>query len=81
MIALGQGIGKTLGGGSPAIIKRFGKDCERYSVNIKGLEPQADPRDMRLTPEMLGHIVNPRGATKQPAQSCNYRVDPGFSQD
>ena len=81
-VAFRRGIGATLGDGPLGIIRRFGKECEKYSCHIKGLEPQVDPRNKRFTMESFEQIVSPQGASSgELCQSGSFRVEEGFSQE
>ncbi|MFC1872053.1 aldehyde ferredoxin oxidoreductase C-terminal domain-containing protein, partial [Chloroflexota bacterium] len=60
-IAFRRGIGNVLADGLPGIVKRFGKECERYSVTIKGEDVQRDGRANILSPSIFAQIVCPEG--------------------
>jgi aldehyde:ferredoxin oxidoreductase len=66
-IASREGIGDILAEGSLGIIKRFGKQCEPYSVHIKGLDQQMDARCYDF--DMMGfcQVTNPEGGSMEPA--------------
>jgi aldehyde:ferredoxin oxidoreductase len=66
-IAAREGIGDVLAEGSLGIIKRFGKECERYSFHIKGLDQQMDARSYDF--DMMGfcQVTNPEGGSMETA--------------
>lgn len=68
-VAFRQGIGDVLAEGTPGIIAKFGKECERYSVNIKGLDHQIDPRISDFSMATFEQLVNPEGGSVEPAKS------------
>lgn len=55
-----EGLGAILADGYPAAIKAFGKDAEKYALQIKGFYIVFDPR-MVFNTEAFTQIVNPRG--------------------
>ena len=66
-IAFREGIGDVLADGIPAIIKKFGKECEKYAIAIKGENPQSDARAHILSPSLFTQIVSPEGGgSRQP---------------
>jgi aldehyde:ferredoxin oxidoreductase len=73
-VAFRQGVGNILADGLPGIVKRFGKECEKYSNCIKGVEPFLDARMVNLNPAMFGAAVSPhnfgspKGAMLSPAK-------------
>jgi aldehyde:ferredoxin oxidoreductase len=62
-----EGIGDVLADGSLGLIKRFGKECEKYSFHIKGLDQQMDARSYDF--DMMGfcEVTNPEGGSMEPA--------------
>ena len=56
-----KGIGDVLADGALGIINKFGKECERYSVHIKGLDQQFDPRIYHFNTFSWCQAVNPQG--------------------
>lgn len=62
-----QGIGDVLADGSMGIIKRFGKEYEKYSFHIKGLPQQIDARLHNFNMMTFCQITNPEGASIEPA--------------
>ncbi len=76
-----QGIGVTLGDGSLGVIRRFGKECEKYSCHIKGLSAQNEPRAIGFTIDSFCQVVNPEGGVGEVAHSGGFRVEEGFSQE
>ena len=65
-IAFREGIGDVLADGIPAIIKKFGKEVEKYAIAIKGVDPQQDGRMHLLSPGIFSSIVSPEGGGIQP---------------
>lgn len=60
-IAFRQGIGDVLADGIAGIVKKFGKECEKYAIAIKGEDPQRDGRINILSPTIFAEIVSPEG--------------------
>jgi len=58
----GEGLGRTLAKGYRKAIAEIGRGCEKYAVQIKGMEPLYDPRMNRVAGPELNQVVNPRGA-------------------
>lgn len=58
-VAYKQGLGAVIADGLPGILKRFGKECEKYSNCTKGSEPFIDIRPMGLIPHAVGAAVTP----------------------
>jgi len=58
----GEGLGGVLSKGYKQAIKEIGRGCEKYAVQVKGMEPLYDPRINRLSGPELNQVVNPRGA-------------------
>ena len=40
----------------------IGRGCEKYAVQVKGMEPLYDPRMNRMSGPEFSQVVNPRGA-------------------
>jgi aldehyde:ferredoxin oxidoreductase len=57
-----EGIGGILSQGYRKAMKDIGRGCEKYAVQVKGMEPLYDPRINRLSGPELNQVVNPRGA-------------------
>ena len=57
-----EGLGGILSQGYKKAIKDIGRGCEKYAVQVKGMEPLYDPRINRLAGPELNQVVNPRGA-------------------
>jgi aldehyde:ferredoxin oxidoreductase len=57
-----EGLGGILSQGYKKAIQDIGRECEKYAVQIKGMEPLYDPRINRLSGPELNQVVNPRGA-------------------
>ena len=55
-----EGLGAILADGYPAAIEAFGKDSEKYALQIKGFNIVFDPR-MVFNTEAFTQIVNARG--------------------
>jgi len=66
-IANREDIGDVLADGPLGIIKRFGKEYEKDSFHIKGLEQQMDARcyDFNMMP--FCEVTNPEGGSMEPA--------------
>lgn len=57
----GEGLGGILSQGYKKAIKDIGRGCEKYAVQVKGMEPLYDPRINRLSGPEFNQVVNPRG--------------------
>jgi aldehyde:ferredoxin oxidoreductase len=57
-----EGLGGILSQGFKKAIQDIGRGCEKYAVQVKGMEPLYDPRINRLTGPEFNQVVNPRGA-------------------
>ena len=57
-----EGLGGILSQGYKKAIKDIGRGCEKYAVQVKGMEPLYDPRVNRMGPPEFNQVVNPRGA-------------------
>jgi len=57
-----EGLGGILSQGYNKAIQDIGRGCEKYAVQVKGMEPLYDPRINRLTGPEFNQVVNPRGA-------------------
>lgn len=82
MTAFKQGIGEILGDGTPGLIERFGKDCEKFSTHNKGIDEVFDPRLNHFSPHAFAQVVSP-GGRHMGGLSC-MRLTPnvkGFSLD
>lgn len=64
MITFRQGIGDVLADGDPGIIKRFGKECEKFSCHIKGVAPVFDARAAYPT-QTFCQVTNIEGGHSQ----------------
>lgn len=81
-VAFRRGIGDVLADGSPGVIKKFGEDCERYSVYIKGLDQQLDARTLDFDMAALSQVTQPEGGSCEPAAAGMwYPRKRGFSLD
>lgn len=76
-----EGIGETFAEGHLGLIKRFGKDCEKYSTHIKNIPAQEDPRPRQFTMTHLGMMVNPEGGSFEPTHFMDARIvrEPGLT--
>jgi aldehyde:ferredoxin oxidoreductase len=76
-----DGIGATFAEGHLGLIRRFGKDCEKYSTHIKNIPAQEDPRPRQFTMTHLGMIVNPEGGSFEPTHLMDARIvrEPGLT--
>ncbi|MFC1962273.1 aldehyde ferredoxin oxidoreductase C-terminal domain-containing protein, partial [Chloroflexota bacterium] len=66
-VAFRQGIGEVLADGSTGIVKRFGKEFEKYSFHIKGLPQQIDARLFNFNMMSFCQLTNPEGGSIEPA--------------
>ena len=57
-----EGLGGILSQGFKKAIQDIGGGCEKYAVQVKGMEPLYDPRINRLSGPEFNQVVNPRGA-------------------
>jgi aldehyde:ferredoxin oxidoreductase len=57
-----EGLGGVLSQGFNKAIKDIGRGCEKYAVQVKGMEPLYDPRMNRMSGPEFNQVVNPRGA-------------------
>jgi aldehyde:ferredoxin oxidoreductase len=58
-VAFRQGVGDALADGIQGVVKRFGRECEKYAYHIKGGEQWRDARTDSLHSAMLGAVVSP----------------------
>lgn len=79
-----EGLGGILSQGYNKAIKDIGRGCEKYSVQVKGMEPLYDPRINRLSSGEFNQVVNPRGAHAPQGASTLYMskdADPKLYRD
>ena len=57
-----EGLGGILSQGYKKAMQDIGRGCERYAVQVKGMEPLYDPRINRMSGPEFNQVVNPRGA-------------------
>lgn len=57
-----EGLGGILSQGYKKAMKDIDRGCEKYAVQVKGMEPLYDPRMNRLSGPEFSQVVNPRGA-------------------
>ena len=57
-----EGLGGTLAQGYNKAMEDIGRGCEKYAVQVKGMEPLYDPRINRMSGPEFSQVVNPRGA-------------------
>lgn len=57
-----EGLGGILAQGYKQAIQDIGRGCEKYALQIKGMEPLYDPRMNRMSGPEFSQVVNPRGA-------------------
>jgi aldehyde:ferredoxin oxidoreductase len=57
-----EGLGGILSQGYKQAMKDIGRGCEKYAVQVKGMEPLYDPRINRVAGPEFNQVVNPRGA-------------------
>lgn len=57
-----EGLGGILSQGYEKAMKDIGRGCEKYAIQVKGMEPLYDPRINRLGGPEMNQVVNPRGA-------------------
>jgi aldehyde:ferredoxin oxidoreductase len=68
-----EGFGKILGCGWLEAIERIGKGSEKYAIQIKGTEPDFDPR-ASFGVEAFGQVTNPRGGHDMPVGGLTVAV-------
>ena len=92
--SMNEGIGGILAQGYRKAIKDIGRGCEKYAVQVKGMEPLYDPRMNRMSGPEFSQVVNPRGAhapqgaitlymskDAPPEKFREWLVDRGVSED
>jgi aldehyde:ferredoxin oxidoreductase len=57
-----EGLGGILSQGFKKAIEDIGRGCEKYAIQVKGMEPLYDPRMNRMSGPEFSQVVNPRGA-------------------
>lgn len=57
-----EGLGGILAQGFKKAMQDIGRGCEKYAVQVKGMEPLYDPRMNRMSGPEFSQVVNPRGA-------------------
>jgi len=57
-----EGLGGILSKGYRKAIQEIARGCEKYAVQVKGMEPLYDPRINGLSGPEFNQVVNPRGA-------------------
>jgi len=67
-----EGLGGILSQGYNKAIKDIGRGCEKYAVQVKGMEPLYDPRIDRVSSAEFNQVVNPRGAHAPQGASTLY---------
>ena len=60
-VAKRQGIGDILADGLEGIVRRFGKECERYGIHIKGTHAFMETRLPKMGCQQFDLAVNPAG--------------------
>jgi aldehyde:ferredoxin oxidoreductase len=66
-IANREDIGDVLAEGSLGIIRKFGKEYEKDSFHIKGLDQQMDARSYDFSMMVFCQVTNPEGGSMEPA--------------
>lgn len=61
MVANREGIGDVIADGTLGVLKKFGKENEKYSCHIKGGEQQMDGRSMDFSAAIFCQVTNPEG--------------------
>jgi aldehyde:ferredoxin oxidoreductase len=56
-----EGLGGILSQGFKKAMESIGRGCEKFAVQIKGMEPLYDPRMNRMSGPEFSQVVNPRG--------------------
>jgi len=69
-----EGLGDLLAEGFRAVVARFGKEAERYAVEIKGLDVMIDPRGHLEGMGAISQCVNPRGTYGIAGNSPAFRA-------
>jgi len=67
-----EGLGGILSQGYNKAIQDIGRGCEKYAVQVKGMEPLYDPRINRVSSAEFNQVVNPRGAHAPQGASTLY---------
>jgi len=57
-----EGLGGILSQGFKKAMEDIGRGCEKYAVQVKGMEPLYDPRINQISGPEFNQVVNPRGA-------------------
>jgi aldehyde:ferredoxin oxidoreductase len=70
-IAFRKGFGSVLSDGTSGLIRKFPEGA-KYSMDIKGIDTQFDPRTMGLDSAKFGQLTNPEGGCIEPAYSAKY---------
>jgi aldehyde:ferredoxin oxidoreductase len=71
-VAFRQGIGDIIADGTPGIINRFDKECERYSSHVKGHEVQIDARSQDFSTCAFSQVTNPEGGGMEPGHAFAF---------
>ncbi len=77
MTAFRRGIGEILGDGSPGVIERFGKECEKYSTHNKGLDAVLEPRANSFNTHCFAQVVSPGG--RHMGGEIGHALQPGVN--
>jgi len=67
-----EGFGAVLAEGWLGAMKIIGRGCEKYAIQVKGIEPLFDPRLHRLGTVEFYQITNPRGGWGSRGRSASY---------
>lgn len=67
-----EGLGGILSQGYKKAMQDIGRGCEKYAVQVKGMEPLYDPRINRISCAEFNQVVNPRGAHAPQGASTLY---------
>lgn len=79
-MAFREGIGDVVADGLPGIVKRFGKECEKFGVYIKGSDVGFDFRKTKLGTMQLDMVVAPGGPNNGKGGMLNPgKFDPSAS--
>jgi aldehyde:ferredoxin oxidoreductase len=76
MTAFKRGIGQVLGDGSPGVIERFGKECEKYSTHNKGIDQVVEPRANSFNTHCFAQVVSPCG--RHMGGEMGHSLQPGI---
>ena len=81
-VAKRQGIGDTLADGLEGVVRRFGKECEKYGIHIKGTHAFMETRLPKMGCQQFDLAVNPAGPVAGKGGTLNPgKYDPRVTTD